>query len=140
MKKIKTPKTEIGYKVVRVQDRRNYSCTSRHIPKRCIRYRVGIWENPFANCGPLAVFDRLSSAKDFLNRSIFVSEKKKTYKIYMCRYIPSKGSCLFIGNRSYWNCTPIDASSPPGTKLARSVKIIKKCYEKKTKNNKKRKN
>jgi len=132
MKTIKITKTELGYKVVRVQDRRNYSCTGRYSKKRCLRYPYNEWVQPFNHCGPLAVFDTLAWAKSFI-KTFFPN--RGDFKIYECRYIPSKGSSLFINKNSHWTSTKLE-NLPAGTRLARSVKIIKKCYETKKKSKK----
>ena len=131
MKKTKRQKTELGYKVVRVRDRRNYSCTGSS-NKRCVRYPLNGWVYPFDNCGPLAVFHTLKWAKEFIKQFPSMFDGGELFKIYMCRYIPSKGSCLFIGSRSFGNSRDL-FHLPNGTRLARSVKIIKKCYETKKK-------
>jgi len=136
MKKTKRQKTKdkyVGYKVVVVKGGKNYSCTKRVFRsdhRFSIRYLVNKWVFPFEKCGPLAVFGSLKNAEEFLKK--FVDHWGRTdeiFRIYRCEYIPSRGQRLFVGRSDSRESTHL-VSLPYDTRLARSVRLEKKCFEK----------
>jgi hypothetical protein len=110
-----------GYKVLRInfplEGLRSYfiNCT-----KGSVVYKLGEWVKPNENCGPLAVFNNLESAKKFIGAIIITF---RHVLIYKCKYVPSKRKNLWVlyGNSVRTVRGPV--FFPKGTVLANKVMI-----------------
>jgi len=86
-----------------------------------IIYEIDEWTLPDASCGPLAVFDTLEHALNFITHSAVPRV------IFKCKYKPAKEKkmwCYKLTPLGVVRFTFTKAEAPKGTRLARKVKII----------------
>ena len=102
-----------GYKVVQPWNDKLFSAVS----FVRVEYKEGMFVHPEFDCGPLAVFSSLMSAKQF---------KTHTEEIWECEYRPSKGKILFYLTEKWGRREMHLKQTPWGTVFADSVKLIKK--------------
>jgi hypothetical protein len=122
-----------GYKVVRLNAEEqklsfsSYSCAE-------VRYCENEWASPRRGCGPLAVFDNITNALNFIEYQLV---PWKTLKIYKCKYVASNEKSLWFT----WPGPPAMPicprslswhrfrSFPEGTVLADKVMITEEVKE-----------
>ncbi len=91
---------------------------------KVVGYKLGKWTERPEKCGPLAVFNNLISAMDFLSAIKWDNGSKKYFK---CKYKESNETKLYVPRRSngynsgYYERTIL----PEGTVFGDRVKIIK---------------
>ena len=119
---------KVGYKLVSFKGNKKWSFNLKvfdTIEKGCVEYIVGKPAIPKADCGPLALFDTVENARNFLasfnNRWIY-----DTGRIYQCQYKPSSETTLWYGD------LVCEAFLPLGTILADEI-ILGKAVRKRIK-------
>lgn len=103
-----------GFKVCLKHDGKLYSAFS----PRMVEYKIGKKSFPFEGDGPLAVFDSLDTAKEF------VGGNYENLEIFECEYTPSCESVLWLryGVRKNYLARHLQ---PMGTTLADCVTLKK---------------
>lgn len=107
-------KIKKGYKIVRKGDDGYFSASLSVFSPGAVEYKVGQWTKPNIGCGPLALFDTKTNAKNFF---LFTGPPGK---IFPAEYIPTRKTCLSI-----WKGTVTSKSLlPPGTVLASKIRLM----------------
>ncbi len=107
-----------GYKLVRERGGCLYSfiMLAREVS---VHYKKNKWNVPREGCGPLAVFNRLSLAREFLKEEY----PRDGAQIWECEYEPSDLDVLHLKEKLF--SLPL-RFAPKGTVLATKVKLIKR--------------
>ncbi len=113
-------KIKKGYKVCHIDQ--EFNCVSALPYGRRIIYKLYDWvKRPFG-CGALAVFNKITQAKNFINHNV----NSIPCVIFECKYKESKDKKLWIPSiDSYSRLNNVCVNPPKGTLYADEVKLVK---------------
>lgn len=111
-----------GYKVVhRFSSGMLFSAVHLHN-----EYKIGKWTKPNKHCGPLCVFDDITSAFIFFH--LLIGNKC----IYRCLYESSDDNMVWDRVSSsrfkHKKCSELLSTLPHGTRLAKKVKLLESVH------------
>lgn len=118
-----------GYKLVyKLTSGRLLSChlgnSAYRQRNRAKTYTPGIWTKPSRGCGPLCIFDSLTTARRFHTSQIALTHQARVI-IRNCVYVPSLAPGIWLSATQYKGKRAFVLSSLPwGTRLADRVKLI----------------
>jgi hypothetical protein len=118
-----------GYKVCHVTEHGGFVSATALTPPldknryAIVNYGVGKISRPNKGCGPLAVFGKLSQAKEF---ELTTNSSIRPLVIFRCLYKPTKFTklLLFIDLKNFYTSYPVEMC-PLGTIAASAVKLTK---------------
>lgn len=119
-------KQKVFYKIVKIVYKDNGPCLYSYVFS-LQKYKENEWVGRMENYGPLAVFDSLKSACDFISKDI--GHMYRNTKIYTCHIKPSSESDLYYprllgGVVCSYAYRGKDLPLPTGTVLADKVKLL----------------
>lgn len=111
-------------KGVKLLDRKGGRLTSFCAPSLgAITYPIGKWVGPRFYCGPLAVFDTLENALQFMRLYYGIESKRflpPGYAFFNCLFIRSRYQTFWAGAAGKIHCPPF----PTGTQFADLLQLV----------------